>query len=337
MIRLSCIAVLLCLCASQAAARTILFIGNSFTFGEYSAVKHYQMETVRDLNPPDARGRTIGGVPALFKAFTVEAGLENYDVSLETMPGMGFDFHLAEKRALIDRPRDVVVGHGHSTLNRAQPGNPALLVSTTKQMSDLLSARNPQVKFYLVATWSRADMTYSASSPWYGKSIYQMGKDVQAGYELAAKGAPGVAGVVPVGLAWNAAIETGLADDNPYDDTGASKMNLWAQLSRQFFWVLSRGADGFWAGDGPRPNVTRRYGPCGGRSRLFTTSGAGIAKACPRHTGGTRCCLRRREVIPHIEPQLYWAVAARQVGAGLKQEAAKFRDCAVQRSMACRA
>jgi len=228
MTRLSCIAALLCLCASQASARTILFIGNSFTFGEYSAVKHYQMETVRDLNPPDARGRTIGGVPALFKAFTVQAGLENYDVSLETMPGMGFDFHLAEKRALIDKPWDVVVGHGHSTLDRAQPGNPALLVSTTKQMSDLLSARNPQVKFYLVATWSRADMTYSANSPWYGKSIYQMGKDVQAGYELAAKGAPGVAGIVPVGLAWNAAIETGLADDNPYDDTGASKLNLWA-------------------------------------------------------------------------------------------------------------
>ena len=35
-------------------------------------------------------------------------------------------------------------------------------------------------------------------------------------------------GWVPVGLAWNRAIDTGIADDNPYDDTGASKMDLWA-------------------------------------------------------------------------------------------------------------
>ncbi len=228
MIRLASVAIVLCLCASQASARTILFIGNSFTFGSHSAAKHYNTQTVRDLNPPDDRGKTIGGVPALFKAFTVEAGLENYDVSLETVGGKGFDFHLAEKKALIDKPWDVVVGHGFSTLDQARPGDPAVLVSTTKQLSDLLSARNPQVKLYLLATWSRADMTYPEGAPWHGKSIYQMGKDVQAGYELAAKGAPRVAGVIPLGLAWNAAIEMGLADDNPYDDAGASKMNLWA-------------------------------------------------------------------------------------------------------------
>ena len=226
--RLSFVAAVLCLCASQASARSILFIGNSFTFGSHSAAKHYHTETVHDLNPPDARGRTIGGVPALFKAFTVEAGLENYDVSIETVGGKGFDFHLTEKHALIDKPWDVVVGHGFSTLDQARPGNPAVLVSTARQMSDLLSARNPEVKFYLLATWSRADMTYPDDAPWHGKSIYQMGKDVHAGYELAAKGAPRIAGVIPLDLAWNAAIETGIADDNPYDDTGASKINLWA-------------------------------------------------------------------------------------------------------------
>ena len=77
------------------AAQAILFIGNSFTFGAHSAVKHYHPETVHDLNPPDARGETIGGVPALFKAFTREAGLD-YDVSLETVGGKGLDYHLAQ-------------------------------------------------------------------------------------------------------------------------------------------------------------------------------------------------------------------------------------------------
>ncbi len=218
----------LCLWASQASARTILFIGNSFTFGAHSAAHFYQSETVFDLNPPDKTGRTVGGVPAIFKAFTVEAGLENYDVSIETVGGQGFDYHLAEKRALIDKPWDVVVGHGFSTLDRDHPGDPKLLVSTAKQMSDLLAARNPAVKFYLLATWSRADMTYPEGAPWHGKPITQMGKDIAVAYDLAAKGAPRIAGVVPLGLAWNTAMETGLADDNPYDDLGASKINLWA-------------------------------------------------------------------------------------------------------------
>jgi len=212
---------------SAVAAPSILFIGNSFTYGAHSAAMHYHPETVHDLNPPDARGQTIGGVPALFKAFTREAGLD-YDVSLETVGGKGFDYHLAEKRALIDKPWDIVIGHGYSTLDADHPGNPALLVSSTKQMADMLSAKNAQVKFYLLATWSRADKTYPEGAPWHGKPIQQMGKDVEAAYELAARGAPKVAGIIPMGLAWNAAIDSGIADDNPYDDLGASKMNLWA-------------------------------------------------------------------------------------------------------------
>jgi hypothetical protein len=213
--------------AGAYAAQSILFVGNSFTYAAHSAAMHYHPETVHDLNPPDARGQTVGGVPALFKALTVEAGLD-YDVSLETVGGKGFDYHLAQKRTLIDKSWDIVVGHGYSTLDADHPGNPALLVSSTRQMDEMLLAKNPKVKFYLLATWSRADMTYPDGTPWHGKPIQQMGKDVEAAYELAAKGAPSIAGIIPMGLAWNSAIDTGIADDNPYDDVGASKMNLWA-------------------------------------------------------------------------------------------------------------
>jgi hypothetical protein len=214
--------------AQAAAAQPVrmLFIGNSFTYGAHSAAQWYGAAGVHDLNPPDRRGRTIGGVPGIFKAFTAQAGLD-YDVSLETEPGKGLDFHIAERRALIDKPWDVVMMHGYSTLDQAHPGDPGLLIATTRDMTNILRSQNPSAKIYLMASWSRADMTYPAGTPWYGKPIQQMGRDVDAAYQLAMRGAPGVTGVAPVGLAFNRAIDSGVADDNPYDDLGASKIDLW--------------------------------------------------------------------------------------------------------------
>ena len=52
------------LSASQ-PPRSILFIGNSFTFGALSDVMTYRKESVSDLN-----GDGMGGVPALFKRFS---------------------------------------------------------------------------------------------------------------------------------------------------------------------------------------------------------------------------------------------------------------------------
>ena len=229
--KLACAAAALCLSAAPSFAATkILFVGNSFTFAAHTAAMHYETDQVHDLNPPDALGRTIGGVPALFKEFTKEAGLD-YDVSLETVGGKGFDYHYAEKRAVLDKPWDVVVGHGYSTLDEAHPGNPTLFISSTKQMADMFAAKNPNVKFYLLATWSRADKVYPADAPapWKGTPIQQMAIDVEKGYEAAAKNAGSeVAGIIPMGLAWNAGIDSGVADANPYDDQGASKMNFWA-------------------------------------------------------------------------------------------------------------
>ena len=55
-----------------------------------------------------------------------------------------------------------------------------------------------------------------------------MGRDVQAAYEQAVKEEPRYAGIVPVGLAWNRAMDTGVADANPYDGLDANKIDLWA-------------------------------------------------------------------------------------------------------------
>jgi len=204
-----------------AAGTSVLFVGNSFLFGFGSAVRFYRADTVTDLNDEG-----IGGVPALFKSFTQQAGLD-YDVSLETRSGSGLDFHLANKLAVIGRRGwDKVVMHGYSTLDADRPRDPAKLIVTTRQMADVLRAKNPNVELYLVATWSRADETYSAKGAWAGQPIDVMARDVRAAYDKAAAGVAAKA-VNPVGEAWTRAIQTGVADANPYDGIEAGKLDLW--------------------------------------------------------------------------------------------------------------
>jgi hypothetical protein len=211
-------------------AETILFVGNSFMFGDYSTARYYHAREVHDLNPPDDDGRTVGGVPAIFKEFTKQANLD-YDVSLETEGGKGLDFHYTQKLPLLDRAWDVVVLQSFSTLDNDRPGNPRLLTEYTRKFDKTLHARNANAKVYLMATWSRADLTYQSDARWSGKPISQMALDVAAGYEAARRASSGIAGIVQVGLAWNRAIATGFADANPYDGIGPGQVNLWAEDS----------------------------------------------------------------------------------------------------------
>ena len=208
--------------ATDANAGSILFIGNSFTYAQGSAVHYYRASTVTDLN-----GQGIGGMPALFKSFTTEAGL-SYDVYLETQGGVGIDWHLDHKSDVIgQRPWDSVVMHGYSTLDAGKPGDPALLVDTARRMSALLRARNPAVEIRLMATWPRADQTYEPRGAWYGKTIEAMAHDLRAGYDKAAAATPGLKPVIPVGDAWIRAMQAGVADSNPYDGIDAGKVDLW--------------------------------------------------------------------------------------------------------------
>jgi len=214
--------VVCCVAPRAASSKRLLFIGNSFTFGELSPVHFWKSGSVTDLN-----GEGIGGVPALVKAMTVELGLD-YDVSLETHPGIGLDWHLENKLdVLTKQPFDVVVMHGFSTLDAQKPGDPAKLVETATRMADALRHVNPNVEIHLTATWSRADQTYPQGRPWFGKPIEAMALDVRAGYDKAAA-AMHAASVIPVGQAWNRAIATGVADANPYDGLDAGKIDLWA-------------------------------------------------------------------------------------------------------------
>lgn len=207
--------------AGALADTDILFIGNSFTYGYGGAARFYRADTVTDLN-----NEGIGGVPALFKSFADQAGLD-YDVYLETRGGSNIDFHLQNKLGVIGRrPWDQVVMHGYSTLDADDPGNPAKLVASAAEMTEFLRSKNPDVEVYLTATWARADQVYLDDRPWTGQPLEQMAMDIRAGYDEAAA-APGVVAVNPVGEAWQKAMEMGIADPNPYDGIELDKVDLW--------------------------------------------------------------------------------------------------------------
>ena len=220
-VSLICCAILALGAADAQSAKSVLFIGNSFTFAAGSPVHFYRSGTVTDLNDEG-----IGGVPALFKSFSQQAGL-SYDVFLETRGGSGLDFHLQNKLPLIGKQGwDVVVMHGFSTLDSEKPRDPAKLIATSKQMADFLRTKNPKVELYLMATWSRADQTYPPKGAWAGQPIEAMARDVRAAYDKAAAGAA-VKAVIPVGEAWTRAMQAGIADPNPYDGIEAGKLDLW--------------------------------------------------------------------------------------------------------------
>ena len=209
-------------CASLARGETLLFVGNSFTYGALSPVQTYHAGSVEDLN-----GDGVGGVPALVKTFADEAGL-HYDVSLETSPGKDLQWHIDNRAARLDRAWDHVVLQSYSSLSAAAPGDPADLVRSAATLATMFHGRNPAVDIQLDATWSRADLTYRRPGPWYGKPISAMQADVRAGYDKAAAASPFIRAVIPVGGAWNRAIDTGFAAPNPYDPPVPGRVDLWA-------------------------------------------------------------------------------------------------------------
>jgi hypothetical protein len=217
-------AALVCIACSHAAAgsETILFVGNSFTFGAESPVQHYRPQTVTDLNHD-----SMGGVPALFKEFAIQAGLD-YDVSIEAVGGANLDLHFESKAELLARPWDHVVLQAYSTMDRNAPGDASKLIDYSARLAALFQSMNPRVDLRLVATWSRADQTYLPSGHWFGQPIEAMARDVRAACDLAVGHSLYIGAVVPVGQAWNRAIREGIAARNPYLKVSAGQINLWA-------------------------------------------------------------------------------------------------------------
>jgi hypothetical protein len=202
--------------------RSILFIGNSFTFGADSDAMTYRKDSVTDLN-----GDGMGGVPALFKRFADEAGLR-YEVSLETAAGQTLAWHLANKRSAIDRRWDAAVFQQYSTLDPDTPGDVTSTIPAARDLAALLRQRNPRADISLVATWTRPDLTYPKGKRWSGQPIERMALDLRKADNQVRAAVPSISRVVPVGEAFSCAIAQGVADPNPYDGLTPGKIDLWA-------------------------------------------------------------------------------------------------------------
>jgi hypothetical protein len=210
------------LLAVPASAQSILFVGNSFTFGALSPVMEWNAQTVADLNHDG-----VGGVPALFKRFADEAGL-TFDVTLETAAGQTLDWHWRTRQSVLDRAWDYVVLQEYSTLDPDRPGDPTKLLSASGRLATMFHGRNANVKIGLVATWSRPDQTFPTTGHWAGKPIERMAIDIRQADDRALQASGKIAWVIPVGQAFNCAIASGIADANPYDEIDPGKIDLWA-------------------------------------------------------------------------------------------------------------
>jgi len=205
-----------------APPRTILFVGNSFTFGALSDVMTYRPTSVTDLN-----GDGIGGVPALFKRLADESGVP-FEVSLETSPGKSLTWHLANKRGVIDRPWDAVVLQEYSVIDPDAPGNPVRTIKAARSLTEMLRRHNRHVDLSLVATWTRPDLTFPPGQHWSGQPVRRMALDIRKADDAVRAAVPAIKRIVPVGQAFNCAIGRGIADANPYDGITAGSVDLWA-------------------------------------------------------------------------------------------------------------
>ncbi|MFT4102707.1 MAG: PEP-CTERM sorting domain-containing protein [Burkholderiaceae bacterium] len=97
------LAALSCAASVHAAPVSVLFVGNSYTFGRVDPVMSYNAANVHDLtaamwaaNPAGSNAfepHPWGGVAGIFKQFTEQAGLD-YDVSLSTRNAASLRGHL---------------------------------------------------------------------------------------------------------------------------------------------------------------------------------------------------------------------------------------------------
>ncbi len=238
--RLTRLAVALLGLSNAASAQTrVLFVGNSFTHGQFTPVLYYNSAAVTDLNyglpATDPRAHdagmpnAFGGVPGIFKKFTTQAGL-NYDVQIEAVSGKSLQFHYTSALAAIAQPGwDKVVLQEQSTrpVPDARGGNRSAFYTAATQLEQAIHTASPAAQVYLYATWARADFTYPSGQSYSGFPIDTMTQDLHNGYYRQFFANSRYAGVAPVGDAWLNAITTNVAMRNPYTPD-PSKVNLWA-------------------------------------------------------------------------------------------------------------
>jgi hypothetical protein len=312
------IAALACCSAVHADPTKILFVGNSYTFGRVDPVMSYNAANVHDLTAAFYAANSTGanpwephpwgGVPGIFKEFTVQAGLD-YDVSISArnaaslrgqflntansawdlrgnvasqtwgvvvlqeqsdaaLPdGKGKNANAATFKAYANQFEKFIHNGAAQTYTETDlfGGLDACMATglskgscNTKRVIPQNTNASADTKVYLTETWARPDMVFAhkittadTTSPTgspivdtsadggnatlYYTSLAGMTDDLRATFAAAAAANPNFAGVIPVGDAFQSAVDQGLVKTSGfYDANGVfvpsqpgDPMNLW--------------------------------------------------------------------------------------------------------------
>ena len=215
----------------------ILFVGDSFTHGRYLPVRTYNSAGVTDenYNLPSSNARAestsepgpYGGMPGIFKELTTEAGL-NYDVHIAAISSTSLASAYGYESQVIANPEwNAVVLQELSykplppSLSGTSSSNPNSFCGSVQTIEQGLHAVNPSASVYLYSHWARADEAEALATggTTYATGLSELFSSLH-NVELQAAANDGkVAGVAPVGDAWQAAMTAGYFQSNPYTTT----------------------------------------------------------------------------------------------------------------------
>lgn len=195
----------------------LLFVGNSYTFGRAEPVLGYNAAAVHDLTALDPQGQRLnephpwGGVPGIVKKLADQAGLD-WEVSLSARSGASLRGHFLNEglRSHVASQRwDVVLLQEQSEAALARP-------AAFKEFADRYERfihsgeANPRAsaatRVYLEQPWARPDR------------VAAMTAALHAAFAAKRAANPRLAGVVPVGDAFQRAVEQRLGVDLWWQD-----------------------------------------------------------------------------------------------------------------------
>lgn len=213
-------------CPAIGAPIKVLFVGNSFTYGHAAPTSTYNADSITDAN-----GLKYGGVPAIFKQFTEQAGLD-YDVTIEAVGGKPLSFHLTKPEIIGAPGWDAVVLQGHSTesLPAAHGGNPGRFIADAVALRDMVRSKNNNAAVYLYETWSSPKALPAQRYTTDDAGLRAMQDDLKSA-AFAAFAKQRFEAVVRVGDAFMLALDLGIATHISLDGSATSSkgdaVDLW--------------------------------------------------------------------------------------------------------------
>ena len=241
------------------SVQRILFVGDSFTHGRYTPVRSYNSggtldpvtgsALVYDENYGQTGARAEletgpwGGIPGIFAELALEKGL-NYDVHIEAISETSLEKNYAAASSVIDQSKwNAVVLQELSAkplpfaLTASKTSDPAGFCSSVATIEKGVHQANLGANIYLYETWASGDTAQTLSgtagtSGYHAKylaNLVSLSDADHNAYYSAASQDGAIAGVAPVGDAWQRAWNEDVA--NPDSLVTSSLPLLWYDIN----------------------------------------------------------------------------------------------------------